>query len=1025
MICEHIEELLPEYLDGELTDNRRRLVEEHLESCASCRAMLLGLRRVDAAVASWPALPDEMRSRLPSIDDGVRRGIRRERLLGPALVVMRRTLSLTVSAAVVLIVAGLSVALLLMGARLDTARQTISNAPSNVAGSLLSQLRFLTESPTPSADQVGPFNRRIATGVVRITVSDYRKTSARTVSDASAIKPVVAALGAARFVRRDRSLARDAATQIYTVELGLKDGSSISLIYLPGDRGPNVEDPGTADWWMARGLDSAMQPLLPYPGAAFDAWQIIRDDVIAAPYGWRPIGNYPDRWPRFSPDGTRIAYLPATGGTESRATRVVVRDLNTGVERDITPWHGFEYSSVQWSPDSRSLAFVKSPARPNQDSRNELWREDADGANPAMLFSRPPCDPPENGPSLGIAEWSDDGRSVELTGTVFGCLQVPPFWIPFDGSTARPATPAPVPTPGDFKPANAKVLASLLNPRDGYGLYVVDGSDVQPGGPGNPNARLTLLRLDLKTRQVVPIATFPQELRDSGTFFSTSRDWVAFGQIPRGQNGRLVAPARITVFRSDGTDVRTIQGQPFYLVGDHFHWVEGGRAYLQALPTDATNQDEGYLYQLDARAGVAQIVTTDWRILDLLAVSNDGRHVAVLRGNPRNPDLHLLTLAPRAGTVDSSTTVKPVPRPATPSSLPVVNPTPAVPVIRQLPAPAISLAADPRNPLVVYALLATNALYRSDDGGQTWRRLPLPATESPYPTPASDQRPGGLLVSNRGIVVAPGNANRVFVVADRVLYGSDDGGTSWKPLNAAVYAWAVGDPTGNVLYAWRGDTVSGRSGLDRSDDGGATWHEVYTGAFPPFLASAPCPCSHEGTSALAVDPRNPTSLYAGTDYGVYHSDDGGKTWTELADGMPASSTRYRWTPALAVTANGTVYALTEISPDATSSHAEVLRLRRGESAWTSVGGRSLANWRSGEASFSGFVTIVADPANPARVYLGTLRGLAVSDDGGETWRSPNLKPGAAVYVVATSSGQPHRLYLWTSDGFVAADAPVH
>ncbi len=1028
MSCEQIEELLPQFLDGELLGDAQRLVEDHLETCASCRAMLFALRRVGALAATWPVLPTEMYPYLPIIDQGVRRGIRRARLIGPAFLVMRRTLGLAVSAAMILLIAGLGLGLLVMGAQLEPARQTLTSAPSTVAGPLLDHLRAITESATPPADELGRYARRIAGGVVRITVSDYRGVSTRTISNPAVIQPVVSALGTAHYVRRDRALDRAVASQTYRVELGLRDGSSLTLIYLPGEQGPNVEEPSSADWWTARGLDAAMQPLLPYPGQIFSAWRILRDDVIAAPYGWRPIGSYPDRWPQFSPDGSRLAYLPVRAGVADGTNRVVIRDLGTGTIQDVTPAEGFAFSSVRWSPDAHSLVFVQSASRPDQDPTSVLWREDASGANPTVLFRRPPCAPGENGPALGIVGWSDDGRSLELAGTAFGCSQSLPVRVRLDGSVAPTAVPSPRPTPATVKLPGGTILASLVSPGGGYSFYLVDRSGEETGTPQPPSHQLELVRIDLKTGREMPIASFPADLSGSGSFFSTGGEWVACALIPRGQGGRLVAPSRIVVFRNDGTDVRTVEGEPFSLVGSRFYWADGGRAYFQALPADATSQDQGYLYQLDARAGVAQIVTTDWRILDLLAVAPDGRHVAVLRGNPKSPDLHLLTLAPLQEAARSSATPVPVTGvatavPATPVPAARVTATPTSPVLRQLPGPATSLAADPRNPLLVYALLASNTLYRSDDGGQTWRRLPLPATTSTDRTPTADLRSAGFLIPTHDLVVAPADPSRVFVAVDHVLYGSTDGGASWTPLNAAVFAWTVADPRGQILYAWRGDTVSGWSGLDRSDDGGQTWHEVYTGAFPPSLASVPCPCSHEGISALAADPRRPSTVYAGTDFGVLRSDDGGKTWTELTSGMPPSTTRFHWTPSLTVATDGTVYTLTEVSPDATSTHAEVLRLRPGDPSWELAGGSALAAWRSDEAPLSGFKALATDPSNPARVYLATLRGLLSSDDAGATWRTVNLGAGGAVYAIAATDGTARRLYLWTSAGFLAANAP--
>jgi photosystem II stability/assembly factor-like uncharacterized protein len=654
MNCDQIDDALPRYLDGEASEFERRSVERHLASCSSCRVTLRNLRRVDSIVAAWPELPDEMRPYLTIVDERVRRRIRRARLLRPTLLVLRRTLSLAVSAAIVVIVAGLGLALLLMGSQFEEARQTVTSAPSKFAAPLFAELSSPFAAPTRTADQDGLYTKQLA-NVVKITVMDYRQSSSRTNTDEKAIQPALHALESAQFIRRDPELDSKTSSQSYIVQLGLRDGSNFSLIYLPSAQGPNVEDPGSHNWWRAPDLDAAMQPLLPNP------------------------------------------------------------------------------------PTSRTPLAVSGP-------------------------------------------------------------------------TNRPTTVS--------QPSAAPTTTPELQPT----------------------------------------------------------------QTPRSEP------------------------------------------------------------------------------------------------------------------------------------------------VRHLPAPAVSLAVAPGSAQTVYALLVTNALYRSDDGGQTWHQLPLPATKSAYDTSgSSDQLAGAFLIPPHNLWVSGGNRARIFVVADRVLYGSDDGGVTWKPLNDSVYAWTVADPTGHVVYAWHGTAPSESSGLYRTSDGGATWQEVYRGAFPPFLATAPCPCSHEGISALANDPHNLDTVYAGTDYGVYRSVDGGKTWNEISAGMPASVSRYRWTPILAVASDGTVYAVTDVLSNASSSLGEVIRLRPGGSAWTTASDSTLAGSRNPNATLSGFQWVAPDPANPSRAYLGTSRGLLVSDDAGASWRSMPEWTGHVVYeIVATSgnagsdlTGSADRLYLLTDAGFAA------
>lgn len=78
--CERMEELLPLYVEGEATADERKLVEEHLSQCADCREMLPYLQTVSDGLAALPVVPEQMRSRLPTIDERVRQRTKRRGL---------------------------------------------------------------------------------------------------------------------------------------------------------------------------------------------------------------------------------------------------------------------------------------------------------------------------------------------------------------------------------------------------------------------------------------------------------------------------------------------------------------------------------------------------------------------------------------------------------------------------------------------------------------------------------------------------------------------------------------------------------------------------------------------------------------------------------------------------------------------------------------------------------------------------------------------------------------------------------
>ncbi len=352
--------------------------------------------------------------------------------------------------------------------------------------------------------------------------------------------------------------------------------------------------------------------------------------------------------------------------------------------------------------------------------------------------------------------------------------------------------------------------------------------------------------------------------------------------------------------------------------------------------------------------------------------------------------------------------------PACAASPPSPSPTPTIaPGVygRALPAPAVSLAVDPRDPNMVYALLVTNALYRSNDRGQTWERLAFPAAERPYEPPPNPSRQNGIfMLPAQDVRFAPA-AQRLFVRADQALYRSDDRGTTWQQIQDRIAAWTLASADGDSLYAARGVGVRDESGVYGSDDAGRSWQQLYAGFFPPFLQAERFSPTHEGITSLLADPSAARTLYAGTDVGFYRSRDAGKTWEEFNAGLPPTQRAYRWVPLL--TAGESVFALTDVAPDA-SSHEQIV-VRLGENGWAVVA--SLPHCADNTCDVE---SLVADPTEPKRVYLGSKQGLVVTDNAGATWRP--LPITGAVYRVAIAPSEPSQLYLWTERGFVAMTA---
>ena len=136
--------------------------------------------------------------------------------------------------------------------------------------------------------------------------------------------------------------------------------------------------------------------------------------------------------------------------------------------------------------------------------------------------------------------------------------------------------------------------------------------------------------------------------------------------------------------------------------------------------------------------------------------------------------------------------------------------------------------------------------------------------------------------------------------APAALWRSEDGGESWE-LNRPLWdvptrpEWNPGQG-GLALHSicpWPGDPdrlalAVSAAGVWLSDDRGATWRTGYEGLVAGYLPEE----LREGTHALCVHdmkraPNRPDRLFIQFHNGVYRSDDAGATWTSIAAGLPA------------------------------------------------------------------------------------------------------------------------------------------
>ena len=294
-------------------------------------------------------------------------------------------------------------------------------------------------------------------------------------------------------------------------------------------------------------------------------------------------------------------------------------------------------------------------------------------------------------------------------------------------------------------------------------------------------------------------------------------------------------------------------------------------------------------------------------------------------------------------------------------------------------------------------------LWRSDDGGRSWRPLSLP--------------PGGE-DSRTTITVDPTDHTVAYARVHGVLYRTTDDAPSWQPLTAPELAQAevrllpiVSRADPNLLYlitSW-----SRPLRILRSRDRGDSWEQIVDGD-PPNVKSI-----EWGTRFLLPHPTDANRVYLGIGYGgvvpppdEYRvSTDQGTTWQPSADGPTGLSGG--WVGGIGAAAGsfwGTRATYGPANPNlrgvaSVNSRPRVVTLERGTSdgtGWAPVS--EIA--RTPSSAGTPTVALAADHTQADRLFLNlgtssstgtTYKAVHVSLDGGQSWRPAGHGGPTAVW----------------------------
>ncbi len=332
----------------------------------------------------------------------------------------------------------------------------------------------------------------------------------------------------------------------------------------------------------------------------------------------------------------------------------------------------------------------------------------------------------------------------------------------------------------------------------------------------------------------------------------------------------------------------------------------------------------------------------------------------------------------------------------------------------------LSIAADPSDPNILYAATFSSGVFRSIDGGDTWKDVgpdnvivfhvavdPIVHTTIYASTSVGVMRSDDsastwrLAGQDTAYIIAlaadPTTPGRAYAGSyDGQIYRTDDSGATWLDISAGIPVNDVNDiavsPIDGTVYA-----LTAASGLYRSHDAGLTWWPANNEIFGGLRALK-----------IAIDPTN-NDLYIGLWGGGLRSSDGGDTWTALPLDFGQD---YPSAIDIAALANGQsvvfISVLNEVG-EGIDPGKPILRSADHGATWTQV--------FQGIPSLDATAIAVAPGAAP-RVYVAATDGVFYSDNLGDAWQyaSFGLAPGTVVYELAVDPANPFHVTATTSAG---------
>src|SRR5262245_23007946 len=179
----------------------------------------------------------------------------------------------------------------------------------------------------------------------------------------------------------------------------------------------------------------------------------------------------------------------------------------------------------------------------------------------------------------------------------------------------------------------------------------------------------------------------------------------------------------------------------------------------------------------------------------------------------------------------------------------------------------------------------------------------------------------------------------------------------------------------------------------RSEDSGKTWVRIGPRRGFAYEASVRC---------IAMHPKQHNILFAGTERGIYRSEDAGANWQYIDSAL---NSYYLWAIGIDPVNPDVIFAGT-----GTPTPASIFRSRDGGKSWEKRPAEIATECENvGSPRVTG---IVVDPVQPKNVWFSLeVDGTRHSSDGGDTWNLVEVTGHQDIHNVAVTAGPPKTVFI--------------